>query len=134
MTPVFARRLGDFARVHAADEARRQLGFTATAPHDIGLDLEVEAGGACSWVPHTLYIDWGTYAQTYAWAFPKATHWSIGVKGPAPQGHALAHYLRQFMQRWQLTPMPGKLRYLAHMLPTRTPGTPPRFWQTVASS
>jgi flavin-dependent dehydrogenase len=28
------------------------------------------------------------------------------------------------MQRWQLTPTAGKLRYLAHMLPTRTPGTP----------
>jgi flavin-dependent dehydrogenase len=28
------------------------------------------------------------------------------------------------MQRWQLTPTAGKLRYLAHMLPTRMPGTP----------
>ena len=56
--------------------------------------------------------------------FRKPRHWSIGVKGPAPQGHALAHYLRQFMQRWQLTPPDGKLRYLAHMLPTRAPGTP----------
>ena len=74
--------------------------------------------------PDTLYIDWGTYAQTYAWAFPKAQHWSIGVKGPAPQGHALVHYLRRFMQRWHLTPADGKLRYLAHMLPTRAPGTP----------
>ena len=103
---------------------RRQLGFTATAPHDIGLDLEVAASAACPWTPDTLYIDWGTYPQTYAWAFPKATHWSIGVKGPAPQGHALAHYLRQFMQRWQLTSTDGKLRYQAHMLPTRAPGTP----------
>ena len=103
---------------------RRQLGFTATAPHDIGLDLEVEAGGACPWVPHTLYIDWGAYPQTYAWAFPKANHWSIGVKGPALQGRTLGHYLRQFMQRWHLTPAAGKLHYLAHMLPTRVPGTP----------
>jgi flavin-dependent dehydrogenase len=28
------------------------------------------------------------------------------------------------MQRWQLTPTDGKLHYLAHMLPTRVPGTP----------
>ncbi len=103
---------------------RRQLGFTAIAPHDIGLDMEIAASATCPWTPDTLYIDWGSYPQTYAWAFPKATHWSIGVKGPAPQGHALAHYLRQFMQRWHLTPAPGKLRYLAHMLPTRPPGTP----------
>jgi flavin-dependent dehydrogenase len=103
---------------------RRQLGFTATAPHDIGLDLEVEAGEKCPWVPHTLYIDWGSYPQMYAWAFPKAHHWSIGVKGPASQGRALVHYLRQFMQCWRLTPVPGKLPYLAHMLPTRVPGTP----------
>ena len=103
---------------------RRQLGFTARAPHDLGLDLEVEAGGGCPWVPHTLYIDWGSYPQTYAWAFPKANHWSIGVKGPAPQGRALGPYLRQFMQRWRLTPATGKLHYLAHMLPTRLPGTP----------
>jgi flavin-dependent dehydrogenase len=103
---------------------RRQLGFTATAPHDLGLDLEVEAGGACPWMPHTLYIDWGAHPQTYAWAFPKASHWSIGVKGPAPQSRTLVHYLRQFMQRWQLTPTAGKLPYLAHMLPTRMPGTP----------
>jgi len=103
---------------------RRQLGFTATAPHDLGLDLEVEAGGACPWVPHTLYIDWGSYPQAYAWAFPKANHWSIGVKGPAPQSRALVHYLRQFMHCWHLAPVAGKLRYLAHMLPTRAPGTP----------
>jgi len=103
---------------------RRQLGFTATAPHDIGLDMEIEASAQCPWRPDTLYIDWGSYAQTYAWAFPKATHWSIGVKGPAPQGHTLRHYLRQFMQRWHLTPAHGTLRYLAHMLPTRAPGTP----------
>ena len=103
---------------------RRQLGFTAPAPHDIGLDLEVEAGDKCPWVPHTLYIDWGSYPQTYAWAFPKAHHWSIGVKGPAPQGRTLLHYLRQFMQCWHLTPVAGKLPYLAHMLPTRAPGTP----------
>jgi geranylgeranyl reductase family protein len=123
-----AGRTWDSRYVAFADGAkgtlRRQLGFTATAPHDIGLDLEVEAGGACSWVPHTLYIDWGAYPQTYAWAFPKANHWSIGVKGPAPQGHALGHYLWQFMQHWQLTPAAGKLPYLAHMLPTRVPGTP----------
>src|SRR6266545_2881712 len=103
---------------------RRQLGFTATAPHDLGLDMEVAVSHTCPWTPDTLYIDWGSYPQTYAWAFPKATHWSIGVKGPASQGHALAHYLRQFMQHWQLTPADGKLRYLAHMLPTRAPGTP----------
>ena len=28
------------------------------------------------------------------------------------------------MQRWRLTPADGKLHYLAHMLPTRAPGTP----------
>jgi flavin-dependent dehydrogenase len=81
------------------------------------------ASAACPWTPDTLYIDWGSHPQTYAWAFPKATHWSIGVKGPALQGHALAHYLRQFMQRWQLTPTDGKLHYLAHMLPACAPGT-----------
>src|SRR5712691_1122824 len=102
---------------------RRQLGFTVTAPHDLGLDMEVAVSHTCPWTPDTLYIDWGAYPQTYAWAFPKATHWSIGVKGPAPQGHTLVHYLQQFMQRWQLTPADGKLRYLAHMLPTRAPGT-----------
>jgi geranylgeranyl reductase family protein len=103
---------------------RRQLGFAATAPHDIGLDMEIEAGALCPWTPDTLYIDWGTTPQTYAWAFPKARHWSIGVKGPAAQGSTLAHYLRRFMQRWQLPVPSGKLRYLAHMLPTRRPGTP----------
>ena len=103
---------------------RRQLGFTTPVPHDIGLDMEVTASAACPWTPDTLYIDWGTYAQTYAWAFPKAQHWSIGVKGPAPQGRTLVHYLRRFMQRWHLTPADGKLCYLAHMLPTRAPGTP----------
>lgn len=103
---------------------RRQLGFTATMVHDIGLALEIEAGDACPWTPDTLYIDWGSQPQTYAWAFPKARHWSIGVKGPAPQGHALGHYLRRFMQRWSLPVGTGKLRYLAHTLPTRAPGTP----------
>ncbi len=53
---------------------RRQLGFAASAPHDMGLDMDVEADPACPWTPETLYLDWGTTAQTYAWAFPKADH------------------------------------------------------------
>jgi geranylgeranyl reductase family protein len=103
---------------------RRQLGFAATAPHDIGLDMEVAAGPQCPWTPEALYIDWGSWPQCYAWAFPKADHWSIGVKGPAPQSSLLVSYLRQFMQCWQLQPANGKLPYLAHMLPTRLPGMP----------
>jgi flavin-dependent dehydrogenase len=99
------------------------MGFTAIMRHDIGLDLDVAAGAACPWTPDTLYIDWGTRPQSYAWAFPKADHWSIGVKGPAPQSRTLVQYLRRFMARWHLQPA-TPLRYLAHMLPTRAPGTP----------
>lgn len=103
---------------------RRQLGFTAVMPHDLGLDLDIAAGAACPWTPDTLYIDWGTRPQSYAWAFPKADHWSLGVKGPAPQSRALVQYLRQFMARWHLQPAAAPRRYLAHLLPTRAPGTP----------
>jgi geranylgeranyl reductase family protein len=103
---------------------RRQAGFVSIAPHDIGLDLDVEAGAACPWTPETLYIDWGTWPQCYAWAFPKADHWSIGVKGPARQSRLLVEYLRHFMQYWGLAPTTGKLDYLAHMLPTRAPDMP----------
>lgn len=103
---------------------RRQLGFPATMPHDIGLDLDVEATPNCPWRPDTLYIDWGTHPQSYAWAFPKADHWSIGVKGLPASGPVLSHYLRRFMQRWQLRPGADRLRYLAYMLPTRSPGMP----------
>ena len=103
---------------------RRQLGFAATAPHDIGLDMEVEALPSCPWTPDTLYIDWGSQPQCYAWAFPKRHHWSIGVKGPAAQSSALVAYLRRFMRRWGLEPGEGKLHYLAHMLPTRAPDMP----------
>jgi geranylgeranyl reductase family protein len=108
----------------AKGTARRQLGFPPTAPHDIGLDMDVEASATCPWTPDRLYIDWGSYPQGYAWAFPKADHWSIGVKGPVSQSRMLPSYLRQFMQRWGLQPPPGKLPYLAHMLPTRTPEMP----------
>lgn len=103
---------------------RRQVGFAATAPHDLGLDLDVDAGPACPWTPETLYIDWGSRPQCYAWAFPKADHWSIGVKGPAHQSRPLVDYLRRFMQYWGLAPTTGKLGYLAHMLPTRAPNMP----------
>ena len=103
---------------------RRQLGFAATAPHDIGIDMEVEASPRCPWTPETLYIDWGSRPQCYAWAFPKAHHWSIGVKGPAAQSSTLVAYLRQFMRHWGLEPGEGKLRYLAHMLPTRGANMP----------
>ena len=108
----------------AKGTARRQLGFAPTAPHDIGLDMDVEASATCPWTPDTLYIDWGSHPQGYAWAFPKADHWSIGVKGPVSQSRMLPSYLRQFMQRWGLPPPPGKLHYLAHLLPTRTPEVP----------
>jgi geranylgeranyl reductase family protein len=103
---------------------RRQLGFAASAPHDLGLDMEVAAGPDCPWTPQTLYIDWGTWPQCYAWAFPKGDHWSIGVKGPATQSRPLVAYLRRFMQRWGLAGSAEPLRYLAHMLPTRTPDLP----------
>jgi flavin-dependent dehydrogenase len=103
---------------------RRHLGFTAVMPHDLGLDLDVAAGAACPWIPDTLYIDWGTRPQSYAWAFPKADHWSIGVKGPAPQSRTLVQYLRRFMARWHLQSNSAPLRYLAHMLLTRAPGMP----------
>jgi geranylgeranyl reductase family protein len=103
---------------------RRQLGFAATVPHDIGLDLEVSAGSDCPWTPETLYIDWGSRAQCYAWAFPKADHWSVGVKGPAQQSRLLLPYLQRFLRRWGLQPAIGKPPYLAHMLPTRQANTP----------
>src|SRR5439155_9938470 len=35
---------------------RRQLGFTVTAPHDIGLDMEMAISQTCPWTPDTLYI------------------------------------------------------------------------------
>lgn len=108
----------------AKGSLRRQLGFAATVPHDLGFDMDVEAGPACPWQPDTLYIDWGSWPQCYAWAFPKTDHWSIGVKGPPAQSRLLAHYLGQFMQRWHLQPASGRLSYLAHMLPTRQPGMP----------
>jgi geranylgeranyl reductase family protein len=103
---------------------RRQLGFVAAVQHDLGLDMDIQAGPECPWTPETLYIDWGSWPQCYAWAFPKADHWSIGVKGPVTQSRLLVSYLQQFMRRWQLRPGNGQLRYLAHMLPTRTPGMP----------
>jgi geranylgeranyl reductase family protein len=103
---------------------RRQLGFPATAPHDLGLDMDVESGLACPWTSDTLYIDWGAWPLCYAWAFPKADHWSIGVKGPAAQSRLLVAYLRQFMHHWRLGPPEEKLHYLAHMLPTRHAGMP----------
>lgn len=103
---------------------RRQLGFAATAPHDIGFDMQVDLDASPAWTLDTLYIDWGSWPQSYAWAFPKAAHWSIGVKGPVSQSSRLVTYLRQFMQRWQLRASQGNLRYLAHMLPTRTPDLP----------
>lgn len=103
---------------------RRQVGFPAAIPHDLGLDMEVVAGQECLWQPGTIYIDWGTHPQCYAWAFPKAGHWSIGVKGPAPRSTLLVHYLKQFMQRWGLRPAMDKLPFLAHTLPTRTAEMP----------
>ncbi|GIX47274.1 MAG: hyaluronate lyase [Candidatus Tectimicrobiota bacterium] len=101
---------------------RRRLGFAAVAPHDLGLDL-VLAPPAGPWDPETLYIDWGTWPQAYAWAFPKADHWSVGVKGPAALGPYLEQYLRAFLRRWGVAPG-DELAYLAHMLPTRTPDLP----------
>jgi geranylgeranyl reductase family protein len=103
---------------------RHQLGFATMVSHDLGFDMDVEAGAACPWQPDTLYIDWGSSPRCYAWAFPKTDHWSVGVKGPPAQSRLLVHYLRQFMQRWQLQAATERLSYLAHMLPTRQPGMP----------
>lgn len=46
----------------------------------------------------TVYVDWGTFMEGYAWMFPKGNNLSVGVGGPASLAKYLKTYYFNFLQ------------------------------------
>ncbi|MCX6271154.1 MAG: geranylgeranyl reductase family protein [Bacteroidetes bacterium] len=51
----------------------------------------------------TVYLDWGTFMEGYAWVFPKRDHLSIGVGGPISLARHLKTYFFRFLESLQVS-------------------------------
>jgi len=67
-------------------------------------------------------LDWGTLPSGYAWLFPKAKQFSVGVVGPTIIGRALKSYLNKFKEYLGLLNSKTNL-FRGHLLPFRLPKT-----------
>lgn len=65
----------------------------------------------------TIYLDWGSIKNGYAWIFPKKRSISIGVQGPTNAGKFLKDYYLQIIHRLGINNAEVELK--AHLIPHR---------------
>lgn len=95
----------------------------ALATVDLGLEVELEAGGQEARWEGRVHLDWGTDPGTYAWVFPKGDTLTVGViqaRGKAP---ATREYLARFVTQMGLASLP-EATSSGHLTRTRTTGSP----------
>lgn len=75
----------------------RALG-TKMAQVDLGLEVEVEAGGhAVRWAER-LHLDWGSLPGSYGWVFPKGDLLTVGVIAQKGAPDQTRSYLKEFLE------------------------------------
>ena len=67
-------------------------------------------------------LDWGSFAGSYAWVFPKRETASIGVGGPLGRGKQLRSYLDDVLRYYAVSP--GERTPVAHLIPHRVHPSP----------
>lgn len=65
----------------------------------------------------TIYLDWGSIKNGYAWIFPKKKSISVGVQGPASSGKFLRDYFTRNIHRLGISNSEVELK--AHLIPHR---------------
>jgi geranylgeranyl reductase family protein len=123
-TIVTRRRVIRARVVVGADGARslvaRSLGLQPVDYWHLGLQAEVPLElmrQPAKDLAQTVFLDLGTMADGYAWAFPRGQTLVIGVGGPLPQGRRLKRYHDRLLAYLGLEARPFPLA--AHLLPHR---------------
>lgn len=75
----------------------RALG-TQMAQVDLGLEVEVEAGGHAARWAERLHLDWGPLPGSYGWVFPKGDLLTVGVIAEKGVPERTRNYLKQFLE------------------------------------
>jgi geranylgeranyl reductase family protein len=128
-TIVTRRRIIKARVVVGADGARslvaRSLGLQPVDYWHLGLQAEVPLESMpqpARELAHTVSLDLGTMADSYAWVFPRGESLVIGVKGPLLQGRRLKRYHARLLSYLGLEGRPFPLA--AHLLPHRVTPRP----------
>ena len=135
-------RLGDGSTVTASVIVGADGSAGVTARHvgvtfdqvDLGLELEIAAPEPVQrqWAGRVL-LDWGKIPASYGWVFPKGDRLTVGVIASrrsdqatatsAKQGDATREYLREFVERLELSGYPA-VRDSGHLTKCRSDDSP----------
>ena len=82
----------------ASSAVARSAGLRENIMPGLAWEAEVTAGPAVvKAYSQSIFLDWGSFPGGYAWLFPKADHFSIGVGGPASLSKGMMDYYRRFV-------------------------------------
>ena len=90
---------------------------------DLGLEHEIDAGGAAEHWRGRLHLDWGPLPGSYGWVFPKGDSLTVGVIAQRGRPDATRAYLRAYVDRLGLGDLPVR-RSSGHLTRCRTPQSP----------
>ena len=144
-------RLGDGSTVTASVVVGADGSAGITARHvgvtfeqvDLGLELEIAAPEPVQrqWAGRVL-LDWGKIPASYGWVFPKGDRLTVGViasrragqatAASAKQGDATRDYLREFVERLELSGYPA-VRDSGHLTKCRSDDSPLRKGRVIVA-
>lgn len=123
-TIVTPRRKLRARMVAGADGPRsvvaRSLGLQPVDYYHLGLQAEVPARGARIGAldfTRTIFLDWGSLPDGYAWIFPKRDRLALGVGVPLPAGKEAKAYFSRLLRHCGV--QPGGFKLTAHLIPHR---------------
>lgn len=90
---------------------------------DLGLELELEAGGLGEEWAERVHLDWGPLPGSYAWVFPKGDSLTVGVIAERGRPETTRRYLRAFVHAQGLDRQ-RVLHDSGHLTRCRAPGSP----------
>lgn len=93
---------------------------------DLGLEVEIAVPESVRpvWQGRVL-LDWGPVPGSYAWIFPKQDRLTVGVIAARGRGQETRTYLREILDRYQLTSFP-RLQDSGHLTKCRAADSPLR--------
>ena len=86
----------------SASRVARHVGVR-TDRVDLGLEVEVEAGGHAARWRGRMHMDWGRTPGSYGWLFPKGDRLTVGVIGAKGAADEQRRYLERYLHRLGLT-------------------------------
>ncbi len=106
----------------SASRVARHVGVR-TGQVDLGLEVELAAGGDAGRWRHRVHLDWGSVPGAYGWLFPKGDRLTVGVIAARGGAEEERRYLERYVERLGLTGAPV-LEDSGHLTRCRTPDSP----------